>query len=410
MKKIISAIFALLLAAALPLTAGAENDAPVFFDEDDSEAVEASVFREEETPAAAPSDLKITAPSAILLEKETGTIIYEKNADEKLEPASVTKVMTILLTVEAIEAGKITLDDMLTTSAYAASMGGSQIFLEEGEKMSVRDLLKSVVVSSANDAAVVLAEAISGSESVFVGKMNERAARLGMTNTTFTNCTGLLDDRSHVTTARDVGMMSRELIKHDMIKQFTKIWMDTVRGGAFGLNNTNKLIYYYPGATGLKTGFTSRSRYCLAATAERDGVEYIAVVMHADTSADRFESAKTLLSFAFANYTLISAYPDKALLPVRVNLGKTPYVQPVIRGNDKLLVTKETAPTVTKEVQVAEKVPAPVKAGDELGTLVVKSGGEVLGEYPIVAGDSVGKLTWGDIFVMFLKMMFAGGL
>jgi len=410
MKKIISAIFALLLAAALPLTAGAENDAPVFFDEDDSEAVEASVFREEETPVAAPSDLKITAPSAILLEKETGTIIYEKNADEKLEPASVTKVMTILLTVEAIEAGKITLDDMLTTSAYAASMGGSQIFLEEGEKMSVRDLLKSVVVSSANDAAVVLAEAISGSESVFVGKMNERAARLGMTNTTFTNCTGLLDDRSHVTTARDVGMMSRELIKHDMIKQFTKIWMDTVRGGAFGLNNTNKLIYYYPGATGLKTGFTSRSRYCLAATAERDGVEYIAVVMHADTSADRFESAKTLLSFAFANYTLISAYPDKALLPVRVNLGKTPYVQPVIRGNDKLLVTKETAPTVTKEVQVAEKVPAPVKAGDELGTLVVKSGGEVLGEYPIVAGDSVGKLTWGDIFVMFLKMMFAGGL
>jgi D-alanyl-D-alanine carboxypeptidase (penicillin-binding protein 5/6) len=394
MKKIISAVFALLLVAALSLPAGAENGAPAFLDEDDSGAVEASVFMEEDTPAAAPSDLKIAAPSAILLEKETGTVIYEKNADEKLEPASVTKVMTILLTVEALEAGKITLDDMLTASAYAASMGGSQIFLEEGEKMSVRDQLKSVVVESANDAAVVLAEAISGSESVFVGKMNERAAQLGMTNTFFTNCTGLLDDRSHVTTARDVGLMSRELIRHDMIKQFTKIWMDTVRGGEFGLSNTNKLIYYYTGATGLKTGFTRRSMYCLAATAERDGVEYIAVVMHADTSADRFESAKTLLSYAFANYTLISAYPDRALLPVRVTLGKTPYVQPVIRGNDKLLVTKETAPTVTKEVRVAEKVPAPVKAGAELGTLVVRSGGAVLGEYPIVAGDSVGKLTW----------------
>ncbi|SHI10772.1 D-alanyl-D-alanine carboxypeptidase (penicillin-binding protein 5/6) [Sporobacter termitidis DSM 10068] len=409
MKKMISIILVFVLVFAFVMPVAAEDSVPVFLAEDDNEAVDASVFQEE-TPVANVSDLNISAPSAILLEKETGRVIYEKNADEKLEPASVTKVMTILLIVEAIEAGKITLDDMVTTSAYAASMGGSQIFLEEGEQMSVRDMLKSIVVASANDCAVAMAEYLSGSESVFVAKMNERAKQLGMTNTNFTNCTGLLDDTTHVTTARDIATMSRELIKHDMIKQFTKIWMDSVRNGEFGLNNTNKLIYYYPGATGLKTGFTSRSKYCLSATAERDGVEYIAVILHAETSANRFESAKTLLSYAFANYSLISAYPDSALLPVRVNLGKVPYVQPVIQGIDKILVDKETASTVTKEVQVIDKVPAPVKAGDKLGALVVKSGDNVLGEYPIVAGDSVGKLGWGNIFGQFLQMLFTGGL
>ncbi len=344
------------------------------------------------------------------MEKETGQVIYEKNADEQLEPASVTKVMTILLIVEAIDTGKITMEDMVTTSAYAASMGGSQIWLEEGEQMSVRDMLKCIIVSSANDCAVAMAEYISGSESVFVSKMNERAAELGVRNTLFTNSTGLLDDPTHVTTARDIALMSRELIKHDMIKEFTTIWMDTVRNGEFGLSNTNKLVRFYPGATGLKTGFTSRSMYCLSATAERDGVEYIAVVMHAPTSADRFESAKTLLSYAFANYALISIYPDNALLPVRVELGKTPYVQPVIQGSGMILITKDVAPTVTKDVQVADKVPAPINAGDQLGALVIKSDGTVLGDYPIVAGDSVGRMNWWDIFVGFLKLMFLAGL
>jgi D-alanyl-D-alanine carboxypeptidase (penicillin-binding protein 5/6) len=195
-----------------------------------------------------------------------------------------------------------------------------------------------------------------------------------------------------------------------MIKEFTTIWMDTVRGGEFGLNNTNKLIFYYAGATGLKTGFTSRSMYCLSATAERDGVEYIAVVMHCETSADRFESAKTLLSYAFANYVLLDVYPDSALLPVRVELGKVPYVQPVVEGDGKLLAEKDVASAVTKEVQIVERVPAPVKAGDQLGTLVVKSGGKILGEYLIVAGDSVDRMNWGDIFVRFLKLMFLSGL
>jgi D-alanyl-D-alanine carboxypeptidase (penicillin-binding protein 5/6) len=409
MKKLMSLLLVLAFLAAFSLPVSAEDAVPVFLEENDNEVVDASVFKDV-PPAASLTDLKISAPSAILMEKETGKVIYEKNADEQLEPASVTKVMTILLIAEAIESGKITFEDMVTTSAYAASMGGSQIFLEEGEKMSVRDMLKSIVVASANDAAVAMAEHISGSESVFIAKMNERARQLGMTNTLFTNCSGLLDDRTHVTTARDIAVMSRELIRHDMIKEFTKIWMDTVRNGEFGLNNTNKLIYYYPGATGLKTGFTSRSMYCLAATAERDGVEYIAVVMHADTSAGRFESAKTLLSFAFANFTLISAYPEKALLPVRVELGKVPFVQPVIQGGGKLLVDKETAPKITKDIQVVDKVPAPVSAGDKLGALILKNGDNMLGEYSIVAGDSVGKLSWGNILGLFLKMLFAGGL
>lgn len=409
MKKLISVLLILVLVFAFTTPAAAAECAVGYLEENDTEDVDLAVFAETE-PAASLAELTIKAPSAILIEKETGQVIYEKNPDEKLEPASVTKVMTILLIVEAIEAGKITMDDMVTTSAHAASMGGSQIYLEEGEQMSVRDMLKSIVVASANDAAVAMAEYISGSESVFVAKMNDRAKELGVTNTNFTNCTGLMDDSTHVTTARDLSIMARALIKHDMIKEFTTIWMDTVRNGEFGLSNTNKLVRYYQGATGLKTGFTSRSMYCLAATAERNGVEYIAVVMHCDTSADRFESAKTLLSYGFANYALISVYPDEALLPVRVELGKVPYVQPVIQGNDKLLTEKDVAPNVTKEVQVEEKVPAPISAGDKLGTLVVKSGDQVLGEYPIVAGDSVGRLNWGDVFGRFLKMLFAGGL
>jgi D-alanyl-D-alanine carboxypeptidase (penicillin-binding protein 5/6) len=421
MKKMIAILLAALFlfsaissfgAVAAPSvnTAPADGEsAPAFLVENDNEAVDAAIF-EEGTPVSTTAELQISAPSAILMEKETGKVIFEKSPDEKMEPASVTKVMTILLIVEAIEAGKIKMDDMVTTSAYAASMGGSQIFLEEGEQMSVRDMIKSIVVASANDCAVAMAENISGSESVFVARMNERAKELGMNNTHFTNCTGLMDDPTHLTTARDIAIMSRELLKHDMIKEFTKIWMDTVRNGEFGLSNTNKLIYYYKGATGLKTGFTSRSMYCLSASAERDGVEYIAVVMHCQTSADRFESAKTLLSYGFANYTLVNVSPDSALLPVRVELGKTQYVQPVIEGTDRLLVKKEAAPTVTKSVTVADKVQAPVNAGDKLGVLTVKSGDTVLGEYAIVAADSVGRLNWGDVFMRFLKLMFLGGL
>ena len=406
MKKLM--IF-VLIAAFLITPVSAADTSSAYLEEDDTEQVEASVF-EEDAAAVTAENLEISAPSAILMEKETGTVIYEKNADEQLEPASVTKVMTILLIVEALEAGTIGLDDMVAVSAHAASMGGSQVYLEEGETMSVHELLKCIVVASANDAAVAMAEYVSGSESVFVAKMNERAGELGMTNTYFTNCTGLLDDSTHVTTARDVALMSRELIRHDMIKEYSTIWMDTIRNGEFGLSNTNKLIYYYDGATGLKTGFTRSSMYCLSATAERDGVEYIAVVMHADTTADRFESAKTLLSYAFANYALVSAVPDEVLLPVAVVLGKVDYVQPVLEKEEKILIEKNAASDVTKSVELAESLTAPVTAGQQIGTLTVSLGSSELGSFPIVAGDDVDRLTWGDIFYRMLRIMFTGGL
>jgi len=411
MKRTLSLIITLtiLIAVGAPVFATFDNE-PVFFEYTDDEPIDLSIFFEHYTPAASLAELSISAPSAILMERDSGNVIFEKDADTKREPASVTKVMTMLLIVEALEAGSITMADMVTTSAFAASMGGSQVYLEEGEQMSVRDMLKAIVVSSANDAAVAMAEHISGSEQVFVSRMNERAAELGMTNTMFTNSTGLKDDAMHVTTARDIAIMSRELIQHEMIKEFTTIWIDTLRDGEFGLSNTNKLIRFFEGATGLKTGFTQRSMYCLAATAERDGVEYIAVVMADETSAGRFESARTLLSFAFANYTTVDARPDEALPPVRVMLGRTPTVQPVVAdgGRGRLLVERRDAAAVTKSVELTPDVTAPVSAGSQLGRLTIMSGDNVLAQYDIVAGDDVERLGWGSIFLNFLSMFFTG--
>ena len=262
--------------------------------------------------AAAPETLRddaidIKAPSAVLMEKQSGEVIYEKNAHERMAPASVTKVMTMLLIVEAIENGDISLDDTVIASERAASFGGSCVFLEEGEKMSVHEMLKCISVVSANDCAVAMAEHLCGSEQSFVERMNARAEELGMKNTHFTNCTGLFDDREHYTSAYDIALMSRELIRHDLIKDYTTIWMDSIRNGEFGLSNTNKLVYYYEGCTGLKTGFTSLAMYCLSATAMRDGVEYIAVIMHAESVDSRNNDAKALLNYAFANYTVSPA-------------------------------------------------------------------------------------------------------
>jgi D-alanyl-D-alanine carboxypeptidase (penicillin-binding protein 5/6) len=314
--------------------------------------------------------------------------------------------MSILLIVEAIEAGEFSLDDVVTASANASGMGEAQIFLREGERMSVRDLLKSAVVSSANDATLALAEKCSGTESAFVTRMNERAKLLGMTNTYFTNCTGLPKDQSHLTTARDIAVMSRELMAHGMITQYTTIWMDTVRDGTFGLNNTNKLIRFYDGATGLKTGYTSRSMYCVSATATRDNVSYIALVLADETSDKRFESAKTLLNYAFANYTVIPVTPDEAIKPIKVDLGKTPYVQPIIEGGDSLLISKSDAKSITKELTLPARLPAPIKQGEKLGTLTIKSGDKTLGEYPITAANQVKRKTWADIFKAFLTQLF----
>ena len=342
--------------------------------------------------------VSIAAPYAVLMEKTTGTVIFEKKSHEHCSPASVTKVMTMLLVTEAIEEGRIDPNAMVTASAAAASMGGSQIWLEEGERMSVSEMLKCVAVVSANDCAVALAEYIAGTEEAFVQKMNERAGELGMADTHFTNCTGLFDDDAHYTSAYDIALMSRALISHDFIKQYTTIWMDSIRNGEFGLSNTNKLIYYYDGATGLKTGFTSKAMYCLSGTAERDGVEYIAVVLHADSSADRFESAKTLLSYAFANYDLAPLRPDRALPPVLTELGKTQSVQPVYEGEEALLEEKGVLSDLSYELELPQSVPAPVAAGQRLGTLTVKSGENVLAQIAVVSPVSVERLGFSDIW------------
>ncbi len=359
-------------------------------------------------PAGAVTGTPETNAGAVLLmEKETGTVLYENNSHARMEPASVTKVMTLLLVVEAIEDKLLSLDDTITASAHAAGMGGSQIYLKEGEQMTVHDLLKAVTVSSGNDAAVALAEHLAGSETAFVARMNERAAELGMKDTTFMNCTGL-PAQGHLTSAWDVALMSRELIQHSMIKEYSTIWMDTLRSGQFGLNNTNKLIRFYQGATGLKTGSTDTALYCLSATAERDGMELIAVVMKAPTSAIRFESAKSLLDFGFANYTLLNVYPGEALPSVEVVLGKTREIQPELKETAKLLVERADAKEIQTSISLAERVEAPVEAGQKLGEMTVTLRGEVLKTILIVAPEAVPKLTLFQIFGRMLSTLFEG--
>ena len=354
------------------------------------------------------AELGISAPSAILMEKSTGEILYEQNAHERLAPASVTKVMTLLLVMEALEDGRIGWDDTITASAAAAAKGGSQIYLEENEQMPLRDMLKSVVVSSANDCACALAEHIAGSETAFVGMMNERAAQLGMTDTHFVNCTGLddgADAGEHLTTAYDIALMSRELLRHEEIKQYTTIWMDTVRNGTFGLSNTNKLVRFYDGTTGLKTGFTSGAGYCLSASAERGGMELIAVVMHCDTSPHRFESAKALLNYGFSNFALVQPAPEEEIPAVPVTLGREEAIVPVLRETQPLLIDKAKAASVQTEVTVDESVTAPVEKGQQLGLLRVTAGDETIAELPLVAPERVEALTWWDVMVRMLRAM-----
>ena len=337
--------------------------------------------------------ITISAPHAVLMEKSTGTVIYEKASHERCPPASVTKVMTMLLAVEAIEAGTIGLDTVVTASETACSMGGSQIWLEPGEQMTVSEMLKCVAVVSANDCAVALAELISGSEEAFCQRMNQRAGELGMKDSHFTNCTGLHDDEQHYTSAYDIALMSRELIRHDLIKQYTTIWMDTIRNGAFGLSNTNRLIFGYEGATGLKTGFTSKAMYCLSATAERDGVEYIAVILHAESSAKRFDDARTLLNYGFANYALSSLRPGEALPPVPVKLGTADSVQPMFVGDEYILGEKGTLADLAYDISLPESVTAPVSQGQSLGSMTVRSGDKLLAQVDIVASAGVERLS-----------------
>ena len=343
--------------------------------------------------------------SAVLMELSTGTVIQEKNSHEKLAPASVTKVMTMLLVMEAIDAGKIHWDDPVTASEAAAAKGGSQIYLKVGEVMTVSDMLKSIAVSSANDCACAMAEHLAGSESAFVEQMNQRARELGMQDTHFVNCTGLddgTDAQSHRTSAYDIAIMSRELLqKHPDIKKFTTIWMDTVRDGAFGLSNTNRLIRFYQGATGLKTGFTRGAGFCLSASAQRDGMELIAVVMGAESSKGRFAACKSMLDYGFANYALATPeLPENPSVPVILGQEKTVNVQ--LGQTEGLLIDKAQRGSITTALQLEESVAAPVAQGQQLGTLTTQAGDQVLAEIPLVSQQAVEKLTWGEIFVSIL--------
>ena len=334
--------------------------------------------------------LTVSAPSAILMEKETGEILFEKNAHDPGFPASVTKIMTMLLIVEAIESGAVSPDDVVTASDRAASFGGSCVFLEAGEQMSVRDMLKCFAVVSANDCAVAMAEFLCGSEETFVKKMNERGKALGLEHTHFSNCSGLFDDGQHFTTAYDVALMSRELIRHEAVKEYTTIWMDSIRGGEFELVNTNRLVNRYPGCTGLKTGYTSTARYCLSATAERSGTEYIAVVMHAESSDARNRDAEALLNYAFANFRLLPLTGAKPLPALPVELGKAASVPLRLEGAAHKLAPKGGEPDYT--LTLPASVPAPVTEGQPLGTLRVTLGGETIAELPVCAAADVGRI------------------
>ena len=355
--------------------------------------------------ALAAEDISVNAPCAVLMEESTGTILYAKGENEERAPASVTKVMTLLLIAEAVDSGAISLDDTVTATARAASMGGSQIWLEAGEQMSVSEMIKCVAVVSANDCAVALAEHLCGSEEVFIARMNERAAELGLQHTNFTNCTGLFDDPEHYTSALDIAVMSRELLSHEWIKEYTTIWMDSIRNGEFGLSSTNHLLRSLEGCTGLKTGWTTLAGYCISASAEREGTEYIAVIMGSDSSANRNADASTLINYAFTNWALVPV-ADSALPPVRVSGGVRASVQPVIEGSDHILLRRSEASALERNVSLPESVAAPIGAGERLGSLTLSSSGETLVEVPLVSSEAVEKLGAGGVLLSLFRQLF----
>ena len=359
---------------------------------------------------AAAVELPLTSRAALLMEKTTGQILFAQNEHEKLEPASVTKIMTLLLTMDAIDSGALAYDDVVTVSANAAGMGGSQVFLAEGEQITVEELLKCVCVSSGNDAAVALAEKVAGVTELFVEQMNNRARGLGMDDTHFVNPTGLTAE-GHVTSAHDIALMSRELLtKHPDIRSFTTIWTDSIRGGTFDLANTNKLIRRYDGATGLKTGYTASAGYCISATAEREGMELIAVVMKGETADKRNADAKALLNYGFSAYALVSAAPEKPLPTLPVTMGETDSVS-LMLPPDALtaVVEKAQAAALERRIDLPESLPAPVRQGQQVGTLTLCSGDTELMTVPILAAEDAAGRSWGRMFTDLLKMaVFAG--
>ena len=373
MKKIISVILCFLMVISLSVTAFAENN------------------------ALAES---LSAKSAVLMEMTSGEILFSKNPDEKLPPASITKIMTLLLVTEALESEKITLEETVTASKNASSKGGSQIWLKEGEQMTVHELIKATAIASANDACTALGEHIAGGEAEFVAMMNNRAKELGMNNTNFENCSGLDDTaENHYSTARDVAIMSCELMKHERIKEYTTTWMDSLRGGETQLVNTNKLVRFYEGTTGVKTGTTSKAGYCVSASANRNGMELVAVVLGSDNSTERFEDAKKLLNWGFANYTVYQPTVDPSLITdVSVLYGKENVIVPVTKDIKPILIKKGTEDKITQRVDICIDVEAPVEKGQKLGTVYFEADGETLATCPIISENSVERRNWFFVF------------
>lgn len=376
MKKLISVLLCIFMLMTMPVIAFAEEGNTVI----DS----------------------LSAKSAILMEISSGEVLLSKNPDEKLPPASITKIMTLLLVMEAIDSGKITLEDTVTASRNASSKGGSQIWLKEGEQMTVHELIKATAVASANDASTALGEYIAGDEATFVAMMNSRAAELGMVNTNFENCSGLDDTaENHYTTARDIAIMSCELMKHEKIKEYTTIWMDSLRDGETELVNTNRLVRFYEGTTGLKTGTTSKAGYCISATAQRNGMELVAVVLGSDNSTDRFEDAKTLLSWGFSNYEIYTPQVDLSLITdVSVLYGEQSSISPVISKISPILIKKGTQSSISQRVDMCIDVEAPVEKGQTLGTVYFEAEGETLTTCPLISENKVERRSVFFVFSM----------
>lgn len=396
MKKVFITIMCIIVACSL----GVESLAATVSSECDISDI-AIPIDNTVTDAAIGTQLDIKAKSAILMEVNTGKILYELNADEKLPPASITKIMSLLLVMEAIDSGKMSVEDVISASEHACSMGGSQIWLEPGETMTVDDLLKATVIASANDATVALGEQIAGSEEGFVAMMNAKAHELGMTNTNFINATGL-DAEGHISTAHDVAIMSCELIKHDLIKNYSTVWMDSLRDGESELVNTNKLVRFYEGTTGLKTGTTSGAGYCLSATAERNGLELAAVIMSGDTSQDRFNGAKKLLDYGFANYEYASITPQLDVNELPLKNGVEQKVSIVAKDNFGALLKKSETAAVTQQLNLKQNITAPVKKDEIMGTVDFYLNDEMIGQVDIIAADSVDKMTLLTAFLWIL--------
>lgn len=359
-------------------------------------------FAEEEEANGA--QIEDHSKSSILMCADTGEIIYEKNAYEHLSPASVTKVMSMLLIIEALDSGKISVDDKVSASENAVAMGGSQIWLEQGETMTVDELFKAVVIASANDACTALGEYIAGSSASFVTMMNERAAELGLENTNFENCTGLDDTaKNHYSCAYDIAVIAREVMHHELVKSYSTVWLDYLRNGETELNNTNKLVNSYNGITGLKTGTTSKAGFCVCATAQRDGMNLIAVVLGAETSEQRFESASNLLDYGFANYEVIAPQIDESrITQVRVKNGIEKSIMPVYDQTDKILVKKGSA-EIAYNYTVEEAVAAPVAENDALGEITITSGENTIKTIKLYAGKSIGKISFSYVLKEMLK-------